>query len=78
METPLRRVWSWTKVFRRTQNIIADALSRLNIKISETESTNLQSLLILNAECFADDKLSEEQFPLSIKVIQKHQQLGKE
>ena len=60
------------------KNIVADALSRLNIKTTETELKDLQSLLLLNAECYADDKLPDEIFPLSFKVIQKHQQLDKE
>ena len=60
------------------KNIVADALSRLNIKTTETELKDLQSLLLLNAECYADDKLPDEIFPSSFKVIQKHQQSDKE
>ena len=60
------------------KNIVADALSRLNIKTTETELKDLQFLLLLNAECYADNKLPDEIFPLSFKVIQKHQQLNKE
>ena len=60
------------------KNKVADALSWLNIKTTETELKDLQSLLLFNAECYADDKLPDEIFPLSFKVIQKHQQLDKE
>ena len=65
------------KYLEGLKNRVADALSRLNIITSESELKDFQSLLLFNAECYADDKLPDEIFPLSFKVIQKHQQLDK-
>ena len=60
------------------KNIVADALSRLEIEESE-QPKDFEQLLINNAECFANDiKLPSTVFPVSFQLILKHQQEDKE
>ena len=60
------------------KNIVADALSRLEIEESE-QPKDFEQLLINNVECFANDiKLPSTVFPVSFQLILKHQQEDKE
>ena len=49
------------------KNIVADALSRLDISPTNTQEPNLEQLLVSNAECFATDtKLPSTVYPISL------------
>ena len=56
------------------KNIVADALSRLDIEEAK-EATTFEQLLTTNAECFASDiKLPSNVYPVSFQRILKEQQ----
>ena len=57
------------------KNIVADALSRLDISPTNTQEPNLEQLLVSNAECFATDtKLPSTVYPVFLLLIHKLQQ----
>ena len=62
------------------KNIVADALSRLDIEDNETSPPDsLEQLLLSNMECFASDiKLPSTVYPVSFQLIHQQQQLDNE
>ena len=72
METHFRRVQSQTPLYPGRNNIVADALSRLEMDTSSLTKENLGEHFGLE-----EDDLPKDAFPLSYKTLMQHQQSDK-
>ena len=59
------------------RNIVADALSRLELLHEPLEEAHFTDELRSELYCYADEELSREDFPLSYRTIGKHQKKDK-